>query len=77
MGETAKYYGTTYSAIENRFRKIRKDAEALKKEAGEGEGTPTNSKVSTPASRSNKKHDVLHSMWSLFFAFVGNLLTFE
>ncbi|KAK5166114.1 uncharacterized protein LTR77_008375 [Saxophila tyrrhenica] len=47
----AAYYGTTYDTLENRLRKIKKDAEALKSEADPNAVvTPSRSKstASTP-----------------------------
>ena len=67
LGSIAKYYGTTYHTLENRFRKTRKDAKVLEAEVNSGErgdeGTPTRTKSApaTPRKAKTPKKDPLES----------------
>jgi hypothetical protein len=49
----AGYFGTTYDTLENRFRKLKKDAEAMQAEKGEG--------VAPTPKKNTKKKDPLES----------------
>lgn len=51
---TAKYYGTTYDTLENRFRQLKKDAKVLQQEVDSGKRgdvTP----VTTPRKKTPRK----------------------
>lgn len=62
---TATYFGTTYDTLENRFRKLKKEAEVLKSEVDRGDRveiiTPsrTKSTPSTPRKPKTPKKDPL------------------
>lgn len=63
----AGYYGTTYNTLENRFRKIKKDAESLKAEHTDEDGNeavpnPSPSKA-TPRKPKTPKKDQLDSKY--------------
>ena len=55
----ATYYGTTYDTLENRFRKIKKDADILKAEVDGGDRVPT-----TPRKSKTPKKDTLSCKYS-------------
>ena len=77
LKSTAKYFGTTYDTLENRFRKLKKDAETLKAEVdGEQRGevtTPSRIKSapSTPAKAKTPKNQPLNGMFMLRLSCVG------
>ncbi|EME43241.1 hypothetical protein DOTSEDRAFT_72589 [Dothistroma septosporum NZE10] len=65
LKQTATYFGTTYDTLENRFRKLKKEAATLKEEIDKGErseiSTPsrTKSTPSTPRNPKTPKKDLL------------------
>ncbi|EMC97331.1 hypothetical protein BAUCODRAFT_23648 [Baudoinia panamericana UAMH 10762] len=65
---TATYYGTTYDTLENRFRKLKKDAAELKKEVESGQrgevAVParTKSAPTTPRKPKTPKKDALSAV---------------
>ena len=66
MKEIARYFGTTYDTLENRFRKIKKLAAELKKEVDDGdrkEVVPARkSNPSTPRKPKTPKKEALNCM---------------
>lgn len=68
LKQTAAYFGTTYDTLENRFRKIKKEATTLKDEIDNGERsgvtTPsrTKSASSTPRKPKTPKKDPLSTV---------------
>lgn len=67
LKQTATFFGTTYDTLENRFRKIKKDAQVLKDEVNSGQrGEVTapsraRSAPSTPRKAKTPKKDALGS----------------
>jgi len=65
----AKYYGTTYDTLENRFRKIKALSKVLKAEVDSGERgevvKPSRSALSTPRKPKTSKKDALNSKSAL------------
>ena len=68
LKQTATYFGTTYDTLENRFRKIKKEAATLKEEIDKGDrselSTPSRSKSapSTPRKPKTPKKDPLSTV---------------
>lgn len=68
LKQTATYFGTTYDTLENRFRKIKKEAATLKDEVDKGDRsempTPsrTKSAPSTPRKPKTPKKDALSTV---------------
>ncbi|CAK3831146.1 Hypothetical predicted protein [Lecanosticta acicola] len=68
LRQTATYFGTTYDTLENRFRKIKKEADVLKGEVSNGaRGEVTapsrqKSAPTTPRKRQTPKKDALSSV---------------
>ena len=71
LRSAAAYFGTTYDTLENRFRKLKKDATTLKAEVDGGERveitTPsrTKSTSATPRKPKTLKKGLLESMYAL------------
>lgn len=71
LNAVAGYYGCTYDTLQNRFRPIKKDAEALKAEHKDEDGkqiipVPVNSKA-TPRKPRTPKKDTLDSKYAQYY----------
>ncbi|TKA28999.1 hypothetical protein B0A50_03411 [Salinomyces thailandicus] len=62
LASAAKYYGTTYNTLENRFRKIKKLSGVLKAEVENGERGEVKSKPTTPRKPKTPKKYALNSV---------------
>ncbi|KXL42471.1 hypothetical protein M433DRAFT_21479 [Acidomyces richmondensis BFW] len=63
IAETAKYYGTTYDTLENRLRKVKKEAAILKDEVDSGrrgEVVVRKSNPATPRKPKTPNKDILN-----------------
>ena len=69
---TATYFGTTYDTLENRFRKLKKEADTLKSEVDSGQrgeiATPsrTKSAPATPRKPKSPKKEPLECKFPLY-----------